>query len=196
MKKILLLLALVFIIGCQEDFKTTFDRFEDISKEYDTSFFTERLNGSEVGLNKIQPLINEIEAVKVEENVSVRFKEARINMLKSQLYWQLAMDIGLVGRADDGFRCSEKQHLDKAGDYYNKTHYYGLKAYNELDLLLRDFPEHWDTIGIRENRTFFYDSPIFWAGERARYNRELYIEICTGKLNPNELPMMNSSKDL
>ena len=65
MKKILLLLALVFIVGCQEDFKATFDRFEDISEEYDTSFFTEMINGSEVELNKIQPLINEIEAVKI-----------------------------------------------------------------------------------------------------------------------------------
>ena len=83
MKKILLLLALVFIVGCQEDFKATFDRFEDISEEYDTSFFTEMINGSEVELNKIQPLINEIEAVKVEEIVSLRFKEARITMLKA-----------------------------------------------------------------------------------------------------------------
>ena len=196
MKKLLLLLALVFIIGCQEEFEATFNKFEKISSKYDTSFFTERLNGSEVELSKIQPLINEIEDVKVDENVSIRFKEARINMLKSQLYWQLAMDIGLVGRADDGFRCSEKPFLDKAGDYYNKTYYYGLSAYNELDLLLRDFPEYWDTIGIRENRTFFYDSPIFWAGERARHNRELYVKICSGKLNLSEVPVMNSSKDL
>ena len=196
MKKLLLLLALVFIVGCQENFEATFDKFEDISEKYDTSFFNEKLNGSEVELNKIQPLINEIEAVKVTENASIRFKEARINMLKSQLYWQLAVDVGLVGRADDGFRCSEKPLLDKAGDYYNKTHYYGLNAYNGLDLLLRDFPEYWDTIGIRENRTYFYDSPIFWAGERARYNRELYVEICTGKLDASKLPVMNSSKDL
>lgn len=196
MKKLLLLLALVFIVGCQNEFEATFNKFEKISDKYETSFFREKLNGSEVDLDKIQPLMNEIEAIKVEENATVRFKEARINMLKSQLYWQLAMDVGLVGRADDGFRCSEKQHLDRAGDYYNKTHYYGLNAYNGLDLLLRDFPEYRDIIGMGKNRTYFYDSPIFWAGERARYNRELYAEICTGKLNMSDLPIINSSKDL
>lgn len=194
MKKILLLLALVLLIGCQADFKANFNKFEKISAKYDTSFFNEKLNGSEVPLTKIEPLITDIESVEVSDNASIRFKAARINMLKSELYWQLARDIGSIGRADDGFYCKEKEYLERAGDYFNKTHYYGLNAYNSLDLLLRDFPEYQDIIGIGNNKTRFYSSPIFWAGERAKYNTDLFKQVCLIKQNVSSLPVINLTK--
>ncbi len=183
MKKIFLLLALLLIIGCQNDFKGAFDEIEDISKDHGTSFFTEQLNKSEVPLDKIMPLIEEIEAVKVSDNASISFKEARLSMLRSQLYWQLAMDLGDVGRTEDGFACKEKPYIKKAEDYFNKTHFYGLVAYNGLDSLLVDYPEYRDVIGLGANKTQFYYSPIFWAKQRADFNRRLYDEVCNRRMN-------------
>lgn len=187
MRKIFLLLALLVIIGCQSDFKGNFDRLEKISKEHGTSFFTERLNTTVVPLGKITPLIDDLDAVKVRDNASIRFKDARINMLRSELYWQLAMDIGAVGRVEDGFKCEEKAHIKRAEDYFNKTHFYGLAAYNGLDLLLRDYPEYRDIVGVGENKTKFYYSPIFWANERAKLNEVLYDQVCNRKMNATEI---------
>ena len=108
MKKVYLLLALILIAGCQNTFEGTFNKIEKISKEHDTSFFTEELNRTVVPLPEIMPLIKDIESVKADDNASERFIEARINMLRSQLYWQLAMNLGSLGRADDGFYCKER----------------------------------------------------------------------------------------
>lgn len=187
MRKIILLLALVLIVGCKSTFEINFDKIEDISQDYDTSFFKEQLNRSEVALSKIQPFINELEELEFKDNASKRFLEVRISMLKSQLYWQLAQDIGLIGRAEDGFSCKEKPHLKKAEDYFNKTYGYGLDAYNGLDLLLTDFPEYKDIIGMGKNKTLFYDSPIFWAKQRVEYNHNLFEEVCNKKINVTEL---------
>ncbi len=187
MRKIFLLLALLLIIGCQSGFEGIFNEIEGISREHGTSFFKEELNKTVVPLEKIMPLIADIEAVKTSDNASARFKEARINMLRSQLYWQLALDIGNVGRTEDGFSCKEKPHIEKAGDYFNKTHFYGLAAYNGLDLLLRDYPEYRDIIGLGDNKTNFFYSPIFWASERAKINKRLYEEVCNQRRNISEL---------
>jgi len=185
MKKLIYILLLVVLLtGCQQSFESTFEKTEEISEEYDTSFFTEQLNGSIVPLEYISPLIGKIEEVKAEENASKRFIEARVNMLKSQLYWHLALGVGPAGFASDGFRCNDKKELDKVSEYLNKSYYHGIKATIQLDDILIEYPEYRPIVGISDTRTDFYFSPLGWIKDQMRINKGAFEFYC---LNPQNL---------
>ncbi|MDP4012048.1 MAG: hypothetical protein Q8R00_00365 [Candidatus Nanoarchaeia archaeon] len=188
MKKLIyLLLLVVFIVGCQSNLEATYNQMEKISKKYDTSFRTEELNVSTLPLGKVNDLIGEIEKVTAKDEPSMQIKEIRLNMLKSSLYWELALKAGPVGFASDGFKCSEKQFLEVTGDYLNKSHYYGSKAIIDLDNFLYTYPEYREVIGFREagsdkdTRANFFFSPLGWVKSQERYNRELYAQVCTAE---------------
>lgn len=186
MKKLIYLLLLIaFIVGCQSNLESTYNKMEKISKKYDTSFRTEELNISTVPLGKVNDLIVEIEKVPAKDKPSMEVKEIRLDMLKSELYWELALSAGPIGFASDGFKCSEKQHLEATGDYLNKSYYYGSKAIKDLDNFLFVYPEYREIVGFRvagseeDTRANFFFSPLGWVKSQTRYNKELYEQVCT-----------------
>ena len=178
-KLILLLLVIVFIVGCQSNLEYTYNKMEKISKKYDTSFRIEELNASVVTLEKVQDLIEEIDKVKTNDEPSAKIKEIRLDMLKSELYWELALQQGPIGFASDGFKCSEKPFLEMTGDYLNKSWFHASQAIVNLDEFLYQYPEYREVVGFEDTKTNFFYSPAGWLKSQARYNRELYAEICS-----------------
>lgn len=187
MKKLTLLLVLsVLIIGCQADLETTYNRLEKISEKYGTSFKTEMLNTSIVELDKIAPLITEIESVKIDDEASKEFIEARLDMLRSQLYWELALKVGPTGFASDGFKCNDHKEMLRVSDYLNKSRYHGMEATKQLDEILIDYPEHRNIIGIDNESTNFYYSPFGWMKQQIRYNEDLFKQHCLDPFKPKK----------
>ena len=181
-----------------KSFEQGFNMLNEIDSKYNTSFKTERLNYSMIPEEKIDPLMNELvefnnQLEKQEKNNYIEalklFVKARINILLSQKNWYLSSEIGPIGLARDGFRCSEIDYIIKASSYYNASWRIGLSATYKLDDLLREYqsvPDLWNLVGTDENKTIFYKSPFWQPADHFRENIIALRNACGIDFNLSE----------
>lgn len=187
---IVIVIIIYFLMSSELTFEKGFNRLLSYDDKYNASFKLERLNRTMVDLDLIDPFIQELEIFKeklskYEDNKDIQaltlLTDARINMLKSEKHFHLARNIGDIGIASGGFKCSEEPYLINSAYYYNNSYIHGIKAYSQLDDLLniyRDVPNLRKLVGINETKVKFYSSPIFGAQGIATLNIDALSEFC------------------
>ena len=173
---IIILLMLGFIVGQvwfrPTAFKQGFKQLSELDQKYGTAYAEERLNRTMIGMQNADAMIEALEKKKFsweqEENTSDvqalnLFTEIRIKMIKSQKFFQLGEQLGDIGKAVGGFRCSEEAYLLNAAYYYNQSWVQGLDAQLKIDDLLyayRDVSGMQALVGVNDNKTKFFYSPL------------------------------------
>ena len=192
---------LIAIAGCKPKEKSPtfaegFQQLEDLDKKFNASFKQEQLNTSMVAVEKSDVLIKELEAF--EKNLKKKapskdqeallfFINIRKDMLLSQKYYQLGEKIGDIGLVKDekGFSCSEIKYLLDAAHYFNLSFVHGYNAVSHLDDLLyqyRDVSQLQDLVGLNQNKTAFYKSPLDHAKNVDRDNTLALEKNCRFKV--------------
>ena len=171
-------------------FEKGFHNMLKLDERYNASFKFERLNQTMVDVDKIDPFIKDLEKFKekiskYDDNSDIQalnlLLDARINMLRSEKYFFLGREIGDIGIAAGGFRCSEASYLINAAYYYNSSFKYGVHAYSQLDDLLNIYKNVTNLrklIGIDETKIKFYASPVFGAEAIADSNIDALVKYC------------------
>ncbi|MBI1972759.1 hypothetical protein HYS50_02015 [Candidatus Woesearchaeota archaeon] len=203
-KRYLWLLLLPFLISsCKAPQPYTFAQgFQDlqlVDTQYDASFQQERLNGTMVLLDQIDPLLAELD--KFQENVEktqdsrdrealLIFIDIRRDMLLSQKNFLLGQKIGDIGLVKDskGFKCAEAKYLLDTIYYFNESVTYGRRALFDLDNLLykyQDVQQLQDLVGLNQNKTAFYKSPLDHLKNVIRENTDALAKNCKIKVVTN-----------
>ena len=115
---IMLAISLYVILKPSEmTFEKGFHKILSYDERYNASFKFERLNKTMVDMNNIDPFVEDLERLKLklmnyENTLDVQalmtLTDTRINMLMSEKYFHLGRNIGDIGIAAGGFRCSEQ----------------------------------------------------------------------------------------
>ncbi len=194
---IVILLVVILFLFTHYSFKRTtfqegFNHLEEIGKKYGVAFHTEALNYSMVAQDQIPVMMGELEDYRNQlkkekttmDNQALQdFIEVRLLMLNASKYFQLGHNIGSIGTVTDklGFRCAEINYILSTNYYYNLTIYYGTKAENSIDDMLRIYqsiPYVWSIIGTDENKTLFYYSPLGRLDTITKDNTKALVKNC------------------
>lgn len=199
-----LFISLFLISSCKSiqpyTFTQGFQELQLLDTQYNASFKTERLNATMVPLDKIDPFLTELDKFqeKIEETKDSTEKEAlllfidiRKDMLLSQKNFLLGQKIGDIGLVKDnkGFRCAEAKYLLDTAYYFNESFTYGRRAQSELDDLLyeyREVAQLQDLVGLNQNKTAFYKSPLDHIKNIVRDNTDALAKNCKIKVVTNE----------
>lgn len=192
-------IVLLVLTGCLENkgnreytFAEGFSDLATIDKEFNASFKEERLYFAMVPLEKIDPLMEKVEERKKkvqaakesqEREALLQFIEIRKLMLLAQRNFHLAEKIGDIGLVTDkgGYKCAEAKYILDAAYYYNESWSYARQAQLKLDDLLyeqREVPRLQHLVGLNENKTAFYKSPLDNLKEITRLNHEALEKNC------------------
>ena len=195
----ILLIGLIGIVGCNSNsssqeytFAAQFAELQALDQEFNASFKLEQLDRTMVPLENIDSLLEQLEKKKkeIEKQTATNdtaailaFIEVRRLMLSSQKMFQLGKRIGDIGLVTDkkGYSCSEVKYILDAAYYFNESWVYGLQAQSKLDDVLfefRDLPEVQNLIGVDDNKTAFYLSPLDQVKNIVRNNYEALQKNC------------------
>ena len=196
---------LVLVGGCKQKeqsptFAEGFQQLADLDKKFNASFKQEQLNQSMVAEEKTDAFIKELEAFKKnlqkklpskDQEALLFFMDIRKDMLLSQKYYQLGEKIGDIGLVKDesGFSCSEIKYLLDAAHYFNLSFVHGSSAVSHLDDVLyqyQDVNQLQDLVGLNQNKTAFYKSPLDHAKNVARDNMQALEKNCRFKVVTKE----------
>lgn len=195
---LIILTACTTSLSVPYSFEDGFEEFKKIDEKYNTSFHTEELNSSIVAWNDIAPMRDEVKRLKnrIDDTASENdnkftnhsdalslFAEIRLLMLESEAYWHQARKIGNLGLVTDptGFRCNEARYILEATNYYNRSYTAAIFAQRKIDDLLiyyKEIPQLRELIGINENKTRFFKSPLWWLKNAARDNVDALKKNC------------------
>ena len=193
-----IIISMVLLIaGCGDGsekytFASQFAELRALDQQYNTSFKFERLDRQMVPLENIDPLLEELEEKKREVKKAdptneaaaiIDFMEVRKLMLLAQKNFQSGVKIGDIGLVTDakGYSCSEAKYILDAAYYFNETWSYGVAAESRLDDLLfkyAEVPQLQALVGLDENKTAFYNSPLDKIKNIARNNYEALGKNC------------------
>lgn len=193
-----IIISMVLLIaGCGTDsekytFANQFAELQIVDQQYNASFKFEKLDRQMVPLENIDPLLEELKEKKQEVEKAdpaneteaiIDFIEIRKLMLLAQKNFQLGAKIGDIGSVSDakGYSCSEAKYILDAAYYFNETWSYGVTAESRLDDLLfkyAEVPQLQALVGLDENKTAFYNSPLDQIKNIARNNYEALGKNC------------------
>ncbi len=174
------IILILFLAACSSAY-TLEGAFKDIKKidaKYDIDFKKEKLNGTVINYELINPVLDDLYALreKAEKRQGkdtqdiLDFIDARILMIESQRYWILAKNIGPRGVTRDGFTCEDFPFIKDATKYYTKSWVNALDAFKILDELLARNEATWDFIGVNREKPDFYRSPLDYISNDVRFN--------------------------
>ena len=161
MKKYVLLVFLVLILGCVKEytFESTLDELNQIDTKYGTSLYEEHLNYNLPSMDIIKGVRKDIILMEVDIPDSGHKKaineliKFRLLMLDAEDNYHKFLSYGKTGLVHDGFGCKEKPYILEAQDYWNKS----LMAFREsvftMDMMLTNYPE--TRIFIEPERPFY-----------------------------------------
>lgn len=194
----------LLIAGCgagseKYTFANRFAELRVLDQEFNTSFKTERVGKQMVVLENIDPLLEKLEerkreiekATSTSETAAILdFVEIRKLMLLAQKNFQLGVKIGDIGLVTDakGYSCSEVKYILDAAYYFNESWSYGVTAESRLDDLLfkyAEVPRLQEVVGLDENKTAFYSSPLDQIKNIARNNYEALEKNCKVRVVTN-----------
>jgi len=203
-KRYLWLLLLPFLISsCKApqpySFVQGFQDLQLLDTQFNASFKHERLNGTIIPLDKIDIFLAELDKFQgnVEKTQDSRDKEAlflfldiRRDMLLSQKNYHLAENIGDIGLVTDqkGFHCAEAKYLLDTVYYFNLSFIHGRRALFDLDDLLykyQDVQQLQELVGLNQNKTAFYKSPLDHLKNIIRDNTDTLAKNCRIKVVTN-----------
>lgn len=150
------------------DFGSGIAEVRKLDFRYGTSYHEEMLNGSTVPLEKIDPMLAELDKLSAQANASLsgddaasfdNFVKARQEMLESERYYTMTFAYGSPGNIWDGFACKDIGPLLNVSRLLNKTLEHGWHATILLDAALRPASTR-TLIGADENKPQFYYSPF------------------------------------
>ena len=190
MKKIILLLIVLFLLaGCKVQtlvpsaenatptpvkktvppLSTILDDFARLDSQFNTSWHSEAIPDHMIPATMIEPWADRMLSLENEtDNISVLLVDARIDMLKSQLAWYLAKDIGPRGELEmsklgkevnitEKINCADAPDITKEIKLYISSFKYWLAFNHAMDELLQKSPEAQEKIGVDEKRPAFYN---------------------------------------
>lgn len=107
------------------------------------------------------------------------FIDARVHMLKAQLNLHKGYKHGMRGLVGDGFFCLEKPFILDSLESFNESVAHAQKAHLYLDELLTATKEiTWEHVGVRENKTAFYNSLIGETAKQVKVDNMVFWRNC------------------
>ena len=205
---LIILAALFILASCHErgipetyDLEGVVTFFDEADKKYDGSWHEELLATTMVPLENIDPYITELikfnatiaqQGNSSNETILLDLVASRIAMLTSEKYYHLALEAdprGLTTIVLDGtemvvdasledFDCANADNISKASEHLNITLAEGHKFLNAMDNVLQNSVEARSVVGIDENRSLFYLSPLGKVFTTIRVNALLLQQRC------------------
>ncbi len=196
-------IGLLLISSCTNTWKNKdysfadgFADLQELDKTYNATFKEEQLNATMVSVENIDPLLEQLQERQenIEETKESDDKQAllffidiREDMLLAEKNFQFAQKIGDIGLVTDekGFSCAEARYILDAAYYYNESFTYARKAQFKLDDLLYRFgsvAQLQDLIGINQQKTAFYKSPLDHVHKIIQMNHEALEKNCKIKV--------------
>ena len=177
----LIMVLLIGVVGCNNEwnnreysFAQGFADLKALDEEYNASFKEERLGKISISLENVDPFLKALAVIEsnIEDTKDNRDKEAllvfisiRKGMILAEKNYQLAKEIGNIGLVEDegGFTCGESRYILDTAYLFNESFSTAKQVIYLLDDLLyhyRDVEQLQELVGLDENKTQFYLSPL------------------------------------
>ncbi len=186
-KLILILLVLLFFIGCTTyDYNYSDSKIQELDKKYGGDFKNEMLNATMMEFDNLSLMRDDL--VNIREDLvnrginkiksAILLIDVRLSMLESQKFWYLMKNLGSEGVTQEGFSCSELPKLLLARQYANESLVYAQKANNNMDSLLIYYPDSRLKFGVDKEKIQFYYSPLNYLSAVVDLNTIAIEKVC------------------
>lgn len=106
---------------------------------------------------------------------------AREEMLTSEIYFQRALNYGKAGVFQVAYKCDNANEVREATQFYNLSHYHGLRALAQMDNVLGFVPAR-SLIGINAQKPKFYSDVLSEIAKLVVNNNAALDQFCNATL--------------
>ena len=163
-----------------------------LDAQYNVSFKEEKLGKWMVTLEDVDTFLEKLREIEknVQKTKESRDKEAllifidiRKGMIVAGKNYQLAQNIGDIGLVQDGagYSCGEAKYILDTAYLLNQSFVTARKVISALDDLLyqyQDVEQLQELVGLNQNKTQFYKSPLDEVSKTIRLNHEALEKNC------------------
>lgn len=173
------------------NFSAVFDEFSNLDLQLNTSWHEEAIPHRMIAKTSLQPWADNMTLLRNQttDPFAVLLIDARTAMLKSQLAYYLASDIGSRGELEmsklgkevnvtEKIDCSESENIIKETKFYASAYKYWLSFNYYMDELLQKSMEAREKIGADDKRPAFYTAVFDTAKEELAAIENAMKEQC------------------
>ena len=180
MKRIFLLLAVVFILGCSQakDFSYGIRQINSLNSKYNTTIDTYPKT-----IDKIDLMIDDygnLKGLQLEKGkgpFSYVIDYRLLNLDAEKLFIQ-SQKYGNAGTTKDGFGCKIRPLIIESADLRNKSAQKGFEAVNLLNEFVQKYPEESKSAGLTAKNALFLNATFYGISRGARGDSNTINHFC------------------
>ena len=180
MKKIFLMLALVFIAGCVQakDFNYGVKQVNAVDSKYNTTMETYPKS-----INKIGFMLNDLNELK---KIQLQTGQEAFNYvvdyqmlnLEAEKFYMQSQKYGDAGTTKKGFGCKIRPLILESASLRSNSAMKGFQAVNLLMEFVNKYPKDANSIGLSNKNALFLNATFYKISEEARIDSNIINHFC------------------
>lgn len=180
MKKILLVIVLLFVLGCaqKKDFNYGVQQINSLNAKYSTTM--ETYPGS---INKIDAMLNEFAELKKlkldsgQEPFGYAVDYRMLNLEAEELFIQ-SQKYGNAGTTKNGFACKPRPLILESVAFRNSSAAKGFEAVDLLSQFIDRHPEEAGLINLSRKNALFLNATFYQISADAEFDSDIINNFC------------------
>ena len=163
LNKIILALALLFIMGCVQakDFSYGLKQLNEINSRYNTTIDTYPKN-----MQRIDAMLNEFRELKNQQTGTaqqplINIINYRIINLEAEKLYIRGQEYGPAGSTKDGFGCKSRPLITESVSFRNMSALKGFEAVAVLREFILQYPEEAKAVSLSEKNALFLNATFY-----------------------------------
>jgi hypothetical protein len=180
MKKIFLVIVLIFIVGCVQakDFNFGIKQINALNSKYNTT-----MENYPKSINEINLMVddyNELKKLQLENgqkpfNFVINYRI--LNLEAERLYIE-GQKYGFAGTTKDGFGCKSRPLIIESASLRNKSALKGFEAVDLLREFVDKYPKESKLIGLSAKNALFLNATFYQISTEARRDSNIINHFC------------------
>ena len=180
MKKLILIITLIFILGCVQakDFNYGVKQINSLNSKYNTSMETYPKT-----MQKINLMLNDMEELKKLQLETGKepfdyVVDYRILNLEAEKFYIEGQKYGAAGTTKDGFGCKTRPLILESVSSRNKSALKGFEAAGLLNEFVSKHPEEAKSAGLSFKNVLFLNASFYEISKEARRDSSVINNFC------------------